>query len=148
MIQPVALNVYVIISTPTLLPYTTPVDDPTVVTLPLLLLHVPGDGESLKARVPPRHMFVLPLIADGNGLTVTVAVDAQPVGSVYDTSLVPAVMPLTTPRDGSIVATLVVRLLQLPPAVPSDNTVVSPAHTDMIPVIAAGNGLTVTIVVT
>lgn len=66
-----------------------PVDDPTVVTLALLLLQVPGTDASLNVRVSPKHTFVLPLIGAGNGFTVTVAVDAQVVGKVYDTTLVP-----------------------------------------------------------
>jgi len=39
-------------------------------------------------------------------------------------------------------------LLQVPPAVLSVKAVVCPIHTDVAPMIAKGNGLTVTVVVT
>ena len=59
----------------------------------------------------------------------------------------PPVTPVTTP-PAVIVATAGVALLHVPPAVALLNVVVEPAHTLVIPVIAAGNGLTVTVVVT
>src|SRR4051794_1305460 len=43
--------------------------------------------------------------------------------------------------------TLALPLLQVPPAMPSARLVVRPSHTSVLPVIAAGNGSTVIIVV-
>jgi hypothetical protein len=54
-------------------------------------------------------------------------------------------MPVTTPVDGSIVALPGAPLIQVPPVVASNNVVVNPSHTCGMPVIAAGNGFTVTV---
>jgi len=54
-------------------------------------------------------------------------------------------MPVTTPVTGSIVAIAEELLLQVPP--PSYNGIVAPTHKVPPPTIAAGNGLTVTVVV-
>jgi len=59
---------------------------------------------------------------------------------------VPPETPVTTP-PALIVATAGVALLHVPPAVASDNVVVKPMHTLVVPVITAGNGLTVTVAV-
>ena len=59
----------------------------------------------------------------------------------------PAATPVTTPVE-PIVARPVLLLLHVPPAVTSFNVVVAPAHNVIVPVIAAGKGLTVTIDVT
>jgi hypothetical protein len=48
----------------------------------LLLVHVPPATASLSVVVAPAQMLVVPLIADGNGLTVTVVVAAQPLETV------------------------------------------------------------------
>ena len=56
---------------------------------------------------------------------------------------VPPAIPVTIPA-ASTVATAVLLLLHPPPPVASDNDVVSPAHTVLIPNIAVGNGVTVT----
>ncbi len=50
-------------------------------------------------------------------------------------------MPETT------VASAVLLLVQLPPPEPSDKDVVPPTHTDSVPVIDAGSGFTVTVMV-
>ena len=70
----------------------------------------------------------------------------QPVPIVYFINEVPAETPVTIP-PASMVATPVVPLLQVPPGVISPRLVVEPAHTVVVPVIAAGNGLTVTVIV-
>ena len=57
---------------------------------------------------------------------------------------VPAETPVTTP-PALIVATPMDVLLHVPNAVASASVVVKPAHTVNVPVIAAGNGFTVTI---
>ena len=60
---------------------------------------------------------------------------------------VPAVTPVTTP-PAVMVATTGVALLHVPPAVTLLKVVVEPMQTLVVPVIAAGSGLTVTVVVT
>ncbi len=63
---------------------------------------------------------------------------------------VPAAIPVTTPVDALIVATLVVTDFQTPPLVASDKVVVCPTHTVVVPVMAAivGKAFTVTVVLT
>ena len=57
--------------------------------------------------------------------------------------VLPVLTPVTTPPPEVTVATAGVLELQVPPVEASDNVVVRPIHTFMVPVIAAGNGLTV-----
>ena len=52
------------------------------------------------------------------------------------------------PEDTPTVATEVLLLIHVPPAVASLNVVDDPIHTDVVPVMAAGSGLTVTTLVT
>ena len=61
--------------------------------------------------------------------------------------VVPANTPVTIPVEEPIVATVGVLLLHVPPVVASLNVVVEPSQTVNVPVIPAGDGLTVTIVV-
>ena len=58
----------------------------------------------------------------------------------------PAATPETMPELVPIVATLVLLLVQVPPPV-FERVVVEPAQTVAVPVIADGNGFTVTTVV-
>ena len=102
---------------------------------------------SANVVVKPTHTFVVPVITAGKGLTVTVVVTKHPVGKVYDITEVPPDTPVTTPT-ALIVATAGVALLHVPPAVASARVVVEAWHTVVVPVITAGNGLTVTVVVT
>ena len=144
--QPVG-KVYEITEVPADTPVTTPVDELTVATAGVALLQVPPAVALLNVVVDPAHSVRVPVIAAGRGLTVTVAVRKHPVGSVYDITEVPDDTPVTTPVAGSTVATAGVALLHVPPAVASPNVVVDPTHTERVPVIAAGNGLTVTVAV-
>ena len=77
-------NVYVIVvvATETPWPVTTPEEDPTDAIAALLLLHVPLRSASDKVIDAPEQTSVPPVIADGNGLIVIVAVVIQPVASV------------------------------------------------------------------
>ena len=61
--------------------------------------------------------------------------------------VVPPAIPVTTPVV-EIVPAAVFPLLHVPPPVPSVNAVVSPTHTSKVPLIAPGNGFTVTVAVT
>ena len=58
----------------------------------------------------------------------------------------PVKMPVTAPEVPTIVTAIEV-LLHVPPAEPSVSVVVSPWHTDSVPPMFAGNGLTVITVV-
>jgi hypothetical protein len=79
-IQPVA-SVYVISEVPADIPVTTPVEEPTVATVGLLLLHVPPDVVFVRLVVAPTQATTVPPIAAGNGLTVSVAVRLHPAPS-------------------------------------------------------------------
>lgn len=70
------------VSVPATWPVTTPVAEPIVASVVLLLLHVPPVEALNRAVVNPVHTFVIPVIAAGNGFTVSIAVAMQPVGSV------------------------------------------------------------------
>jgi hypothetical protein len=69
-------------------------------------------------------------------LIVTTVVVIQPVESVYDIVVVPAVNPDTTPVEGSIDPTAVVLLAHVPPVVASASVVTWPIHALGVPVIA------------
>ncbi len=108
---------------------------PEVHMPPLLLL--------LKLVVEPAQTIWVPLIADGNGLTVTVFVSIQPVGNVYVMFAVPALIPVTFPDP--LTDALPLLLLHVPPVVASVRFVVKPAHTADVPVILAGIGFILTV---
>jgi hypothetical protein len=97
---------------------------------------------SLIHTVPPP----VTITVAGKGLTVTVIVTKQPVGMVYEMTEVPTDTPVTSPEE-LIVATAGVELLHVPPAVTSLSVVVDPWQTEEVPAIAAGKGLTVTVLV-
>jgi hypothetical protein len=42
------------------------------------IVHVPPEGEPLNVVTEPTHTLAVPLMADGSGLTVTIAVTQQP----------------------------------------------------------------------
>lgn len=111
----------------------------------LLLLHNPPPA-SVKVVVAPTHTWALPVIAGGNGLTVTIVVAIHPVGNEKVMIAVPADTPVTTPVADPTVPMEVDPELQVPPP-PSANVVIWPRHTKVIPVIVPGNGSTVTVVV-
>ena len=54
--------------------------------------------------------------------------------------MLPAAAPVTTPVEALTVAVAVFELVQTPPAVKLASDVVAPAHTDVVPVIAATVG--------
>ena len=61
---------------------TTPVDEPIVAMLVLLLTHVPPEVVSLNPVVNPEQTIAVPEIAGGEGLTVNADVAMQPVPSI------------------------------------------------------------------
>ena len=124
-----------------------PDETPTVATLVMPELHVPPAGASVSAVVLPWHTVVLPDIAGGRIFTVTVAVVLHPAVVVYLIVAFPGIPACTVPFAGSIVATLLLLLLHVPPVVASLKIVVMPAHNILLPVIGI-IGFTVTVVVT
>jgi hypothetical protein len=112
-------------------------------TAALLVLQIPP-GIALVSKVDdPLQTLAVPPIADGDALTVIVVVLKHPVGKVYVIVEVPAAIEVTTPVP-EITATLASLLLHVPPTLASNNVVVRPVHTVVVPVITAGVGLTVT----
>ena len=69
------------VEVPAVTPVTTPEPEPTV-ALALLLLHVPLPVASLSVVVRPTQTFIVPVMAAGSGLMVTMVVLIQPVGNV------------------------------------------------------------------
>jgi len=70
-----------VLVTNTVSPVTTPVADPTIAIVVLLLLHVPPPA-SLSVVVAPEHTVSVPSIAVGKGSMVSTAVIRQPVDKV------------------------------------------------------------------
>jgi hypothetical protein len=131
------------------LPATRPVTTPVPVTVAVLgelLFHVPPViGSPKGVTAPAAHTFGTPVIAGGKELTVIGNTDAQPVeGSVYDIVVKPARMPFTFPVPEPIVAFAEVVLDHTPPVVASPSETAEPTHTELGPVIAAGEGFTTT----
>jgi hypothetical protein len=120
---------------------------PVVATAVLLLLQVPEGVASLSVVAEPAQTVNVPVIAAGTGFTVIIVVTRQPVGNEYEMLAVPAVTPDTMPDDEPTVAIAVALLVQVPPVVASPSVVVKPLHTLVAPVIDAGSGLTVTVMV-
>ena len=112
----------------------------------LLLLHIPPEVASLNVVVEPWHTPVVPEIAGGKGLTVIVAVVLQPVELIVKVIVaVPVPEPVRIPEAEPMLAGPI--LLHTPPVVASVNVVLDPLQTLAAPVIAIGNGFTVTSVV-
>lgn len=108
----------------------------------LLTLHVPPASPLPNVVDAPTHVWKVPVINDGNGSTVTIVDDKQPVGNVYTILANPLFSPVTTP-SGLTEAISGELLLQLPPGVKLNKVVVWPIHTSALPVMATGSGLTV-----
>ena len=98
-----------------------------------------------KLVVNPEQTVFVPVIATGNGFTVTIAVAAQ-IPKVYEIVAVPVALPVTIPV-AVIEAVVGSVLLHKPPPVASLSDVVSPRHTVSVPDLAAGCVTTVTMVV-
>jgi hypothetical protein len=102
---------------------------------------------SLRQPVNPVQIFLFPEIAAGTGFTDIVVSATQPSGDIAMIVVVPLETPVTMPVDEPIVATEVLVLLQVTPAVASVNVMVLPTHTAGGPEIGAV-ALTVTVVET
>ena len=102
-----------------------------------VMLQVPGPGGvvSVTMAVPPSSQAAkVPPIGFGIGLTVTVFVIAQVVGSVNMTVTLPADTPVRLPLIGSMVAIDVGAVLQVPGEVTSDMGIDAFTHTSAGPV--------------
>jgi len=130
-------------------PDTTPVPDTTLAVDGLPLVHVPVPDGSLNVVAEPGQTFVVPVMADGKGLTVMV-VDVVHAAGVEKVITVVAGLELPVdiadklPLNDPIVATLVLLLLHVP-LKPSVRDSVPPWHTGDAPDIAEGKGFTVTV---
>ena len=82
------------------------------------------------------------MIAEGVRFTVTVVVDMQPLATLYVMIAVPEDTPVITPPVPAP-ATAVLPLLHVPPAVMSPRVVVPDTHSDVVPVMPAGDASTV-----
>jgi hypothetical protein len=122
----------VITEVPAVTPDTIPEPEPTVATEVELLLQVPPDTASLNVVVDPVQTVSVPVIAAGNGVTVTMVVTAL-VPIAYEIVVVPADTAVTVPL--ATVATLVALLLHTPPEVTLLSVVVPPEHNVVVPVI-------------
>ena len=142
LVQPVLMR-YVIMLVPAVTPVKTPEVTPIVATDVLLLVQETPVGAQLKTVAAPVQIFVAPVMADGNGFTVTFNVLKQPFGIVYVITGVPVATPVTIPVPATTVASPELLLVHMPPLVPSVRGMVAPIQTEVVPVIAAGDALTV-----
>lgn len=83
---------------------------------------------SVNADVAPMQIVVFPVIAVGNGFTVTTALVLQPPGIVYVIVAVPEEVPVTTPLV-LIVPIKILLVLHAPPAFASLKAIVLPTQT-------------------
>ena len=107
------------------------------------LVHVPPGVRSNNAVVAPVHTVAVPPIATGNGFTVIGLVMKQPVGNVNVMVALPAATPVTVPVPEPMVAIEVLLLVHVDVPEASASVVLPPTHTEAMPVIADGSGLTV-----
>ncbi len=66
------------VALPAATPETIPVAEPTVAIEVLLLVHVPPEVALFSVTEAPTHVAIVPVMADGNGVTVTVVVTDPP----------------------------------------------------------------------
>jgi hypothetical protein len=138
--QPVVVKRKEMVAVPADIALTTPPKPDTVATEVLLLNHAPEVDVVDKVVVVPGQADNEPVIAEGNGFTVTTAVRTQPVtGAVYDIVAVPAAIPSMVPVVATgTSATAMLPLLHVPPVVAELSVVLLPGHVMNVPVIVAG----------
>ena len=118
----------------------------TVAIAGVLLLHMPPEVASDSVTVPPVHTVGLAGSIDPGAVFTVATVLAEQPAIVYLIVAVPTVLPVTTP-PAETEAMPEALLLHAPLAVASVNVAVPPKHTVTgVGVIAAGVGLTVTVV--
>src|ERR1043165_9097518 len=123
-------------------PVTSPEVDTTVAMPVEPEVHEPEGVASLRGVVDPEQTKVVPLMAAGAALTVTVLVALHPDEDVYVTVARPDVTPATIPEAEPMV-TLLLAVLHVPPGEASDNVVLAPVQTMAVPVITGGRAFTV-----
>ena len=106
-----------------------------MVAITAMLLHVPPPTASVRVVVVPSQIASMPVIAAGDGFTVTSSVAVLPPGAVYVICAVPDATPVTIPLEEPTDATPGVLLDQLPPAGVSDKVVEYPEQMAATPVI-------------
>jgi hypothetical protein len=127
-------SVYEMFAGPAVTPETMPPEE-TVAMPGAELLHEPPDVPSESEVVPPTHMAEETLlIAAGNAFTVNDVVTVAP--AVYEMVTTPGLTPTTEPSV-PIVATEVLLLVHVPPAVVSPNVVDVPTQAVIMPVMGA-----------
>jgi hypothetical protein len=104
----------------------------------------PPPGALVYGVPTPTQILGGPAIGAGFAATVTTVVAKQPVGMIYDMTVVPGATPVTTPVAAFTVPMAVEALDQVPPAGVVVRVVVAPTHTLVGPVIALGVVCTVT----
>lgn len=124
-----------------------PLPEPMDATGAALLIHMPLPP-SVNVMVEPTHTAPGPDMADGAVFTVTTTVETQPPPSEYVTVVVPEMFAESMPLSDPIPATLVLLLVQVPPATVLVRVNVLPGHSAPPPLMAPGAGLTVTVFVT
>lgn len=137
--------VYMIVVAPAVPPVTNPVVDPTVAMAVLPELHLPPSVVSISVIDEPEHTVWLPMMPD-TGLIMIVVMAAQPELRVYEINTVPEPKAVTAPDVPPTTAMYLLPLAHTPPGVPLLNVIVLPTHTVAGPVIAVGDGTTVTVV--
>ena len=130
---------------PGVAPLSTPVVAPIVATPVEPDNHVPPPASD-NVIEEPLHVDPGPLIADGNGLTVTTVVEGQPTNGVNVMVALPAATPRQIPVEDPVEAIEELELLQLPEtvAVRADEL---PTQTTVVPDMAEAGVFTVTVVV-
>ena len=138
------VTTYEMVVVPAATPVTIP-EVPTVAILVSVLLHIPPPVRSISVVVAPGQTVYVPRIAPAvrNGLTVTTVVAIQPVDNVKVIVAVPVPGPPVTKPEPLTVAIPGALVPHVPPPA-SVNAVVRPTQTNVVPVIAEGNGFTVT----
>lgn len=126
----------------------------TPVTRPLELMnatdagehdHTPPGVKLVTAMPAPGHTGTLPRMGPGTPFTVTIT-DALPHEFVYNTVAVPAVNAVSKP-EGEMFATERGLTLHTPPEVAEARSRLPPAHMGVLPDIAEGGNVTVTVAV-
>lgn len=128
---------------------TTPVEEPMVATVVVLLLHVPPVAVLVSVAVPAGQSVVVPEMVPAVGrlftITVAVALDVpQLLVTVYITDVLPVATPVITPVEETV-TTDVLPLVQLPPVGVPVNVADAEGHTVLAPDIEAVEGAAVTV---
>src|SRR3954467_8015824 len=113
---------------PSAMPFTVPVGV-TVAMGVALLLQLPPGVASDRAVVSPWHTCRLPVMAAGDGYTVTIMAAVQPVPNEYVIVVTPGVSPVSMPDVLPIVPAAILLLVHVPPVAPLVKAVVLPAQT-------------------